>query len=155
MRIIYVDVDTLRADHTGPYGYDRPTTPNLDRLAERSVVFERYYASDSPCLPSRTALTSGQFGATNGVIGHYGEAARFRLDTGHASERDRPLLGQHLQRTGITPAVSMFAERHRAYFFLGNFRESVRATDQLADEQADEINEVALDWLSRRGGEPN
>jgi arylsulfatase A-like enzyme len=131
MRIIYVDVDTLRADHTGPYGYDRPTTPNLDRLAERSVVFERYYASDSPCLPSRTALTSGQFGITNGVIGHYGEAARFRLDTGHASERDRPLLGQHLQQNGhYTAAVSMFAERHRPTF-LGNFRESVRATTSL------------------------
>jgi arylsulfatase A-like enzyme len=98
MRIIYVDVDTLRADHTGPYRYRRPTTPNLDRLAEKSVVFERYYASDSPCLPSRTALTSGQFGITNGVIGHYGEAARFRLDTGHGAESDRPLLGQHLQQ---------------------------------------------------------
>ena len=156
MRIIYVDVDTLRADHTGPYGYRRPTTPNLDRLAEKSVVFERYYASDSPCLPSRTALTSGQFGITNGVIGHYGEAARFRLDTGHGAERDRPLLGQHLQQNGhYTAAVSMFAERHRAYFFLGNFRESVRATDQLADEQADEINEAAFDWLRRRGKHPN
>ena len=152
MRIIYVDVDTLRADHTGPYGYVRPTTPNLDRLAERGVVFDRYYASDSPCLPSRTALTSGQFGITNGVVGHYGEAARFRLDTGHGSERERPLLGQHLQQHGhYTAAVSMFAERHRAYFFLGNFRESVRATNELADEKADEINEFAFDWLRRHG----
>ncbi len=152
MRIIYVDVDTLRADHTGPYGYARPTTPNLDRLAERSVVFEHYYASDSPCLPSRTALTSGQFGITNGVIGHYGEAARFRLDTGHGAPGERPLLGQHLQQHGhYMAAVSMFAERHRAYFFLGNFRESVRATDRLGDETAEEINEVAFDWLRRHG----
>ncbi|MFJ2133383.1 sulfatase-like hydrolase/transferase [Streptomyces sp. NPDC087845] len=78
MRIIYVDVDTLRADHTTPYGYHRPTTPNLQKLADKSVVFDRYYCSDSPCLPSRTALTSGRFGITNGVIGHFGPAARMR-----------------------------------------------------------------------------
>ena len=35
MRIIYVDVDTLRADHTSPYGYGRPTTPNLQALADK------------------------------------------------------------------------------------------------------------------------
>jgi arylsulfatase A-like enzyme len=33
-------VDALRPDHVGCYGYDRPTSPNIDRLAERGVVFE-------------------------------------------------------------------------------------------------------------------
>ncbi|GAA0964817.1 sulfatase [Acrocarpospora macrocephala] len=156
MRIIYVDVDTLRADHTQPYGYHRPTTPRLQQLAERGVVFDRYYCSDSPCLPSRTALTSGQFGITNGVIGHFGEAARFRLDPGHGTEPDRPLLGQHLQRHGVyTAAVSMFAERHRAYHFLGNFRESIRATGELNDEQAHDVNATAMDWIRRHAHEDN
>ncbi len=156
MRIIYVDVDTLRADHTQPYGYQRPTTPHLQRVADRSVVFDRYYASDSPCLPSRTALTSGQFGITNGVIGHFGEAARFRLDAGHRPHPDRPLLGQRLQEHGwYTAAVSMFAERHRAYFFHGNFRESIRATGRLNDEEAHEINAVAFDWLRRHADQDN
>lgn len=154
MRIIYVDVDTLRADHTQPYGYARATTPNLQSLADRGVTFDRYYASDSPCLPSRTALTSGQFGITNGVIGHFGEAARFRLDAGHGPDPHRPLLGQRLQQHGYyTTAVSMFAERHRAYFFHGNFRETIRATGELNDEQAHEINHVALDWLRRHAQE--
>jgi arylsulfatase A-like enzyme len=156
MRIIYVDVDTLRADHTSPYGYHRDTTPNLRGLAERSVVFDRYYCSDSPCLPSRTALTSGQFGITNGVIGHFGEAARFRLDSGHGPHPHRPLLGQRLQQGGYyTAAVSMFAERHRAYHFLGNFRESIRASDKLNDEEAHEVNAVAIDWIRRHAAEDN
>jgi glucan phosphoethanolaminetransferase (alkaline phosphatase superfamily) len=41
MPIVYVDVDSLRADHTQPYGYARRTTPHLPELAElaeRSVV---------------------------------------------------------------------------------------------------------------------
>lgn len=150
MRVIYVDVDTLRADHTQPYGYQRPTSPNLQALAERSVVFDRYYCSDSPCVPSRMALTSGQFGITNGVIGHFGEAARFRLDVGHGADPHRPLLGQQLEAHGYyTAAVSMFAERHRAYHFCGNFREMVRATGEINDEQAHDVNRVALDWIRR------
>ena len=154
MRIIYVDVDTLRADHTQPYGYRRPTTPNLQALADKSVVFDRYYCSDSPCLPSRTALTSGQFGITNGVIGHFGEAARFRLDAGHGPDPHRPLLGQRLEQHGFhTAAVSMFAERHRAYHFCGNFREMIRATGKINDEEAHEINAVAFDWLRRHAHE--
>ncbi|MFV0457847.1 MAG: sulfatase [Actinomycetales bacterium] len=156
MRIIYVDVDTLRADHTTPYGYHRNTTPNLQRLADKGVTFDRYYASDSPCLPSRTALTSGQFGITNGVIGHFGEAAQFRLDPGHGPHPQRPLLGQVFQRNNWYPAaVSMFAERHRAYFFTGNFRETIRATAELGDEPADEINHVALDWIRRHRDDDN
>ncbi|MFF3123809.1 sulfatase [Streptomyces sp. NPDC057908] len=154
MRIIYLDVDTLRADHTTPYGYHRPTTPNLQKLADKSVVFDRYYCSDSPCLPSRAALTSGQFGITNGVIGHYGEAAQFRLESGHGPEPDRPLLGQRLQVGGYyTAAVSVFAERHRAYFFHGNFRESIRATPNWGDEDAKDINRAAIDWLTRHADE--
>lgn len=156
MKIIYVDVDTLRPDHTQPYGYQRPTTPNLAALAERSVRFDRYYASDSPCLPSRAALSSGQFGITNGVIGHFGRAGQFRLDPGHGPHPVRPLLGQRLQQHGYyTAAVSMFAERHRAYWFCGNFRESIRATGELNDEQAHDVNRVAIDWLRRHRDDDN
>lgn len=150
MKIIYVDVDSLRPDHTGPYGYQRPITPHLDAFAADAARFDSYYASDSPCMPSRTALTSGQFGITNGVIGHHGEAARFRADAGHGLVPERPLLGQHLGAHGyLTAAISSFAERHRAWYFLGNFRESVRATPEVGDEPADIITKRALEWVSQ------
>jgi arylsulfatase A-like enzyme len=42
--ILLITVDALRADHLGTYGYPRPTSPNLDRFAQQSVVFERAYA---------------------------------------------------------------------------------------------------------------
>jgi arylsulfatase A-like enzyme/MFS family permease len=38
-----ITFDGLRADHVGAYGYKRPTTPTIDNLARRSVVFERAY----------------------------------------------------------------------------------------------------------------
>ncbi|MGA9769793.1 MAG: sulfatase [Blastocatellia bacterium] len=41
--LIYIFVDALRADHLGTYGYNRDTSPNLDRLAARSVVFDNAF----------------------------------------------------------------------------------------------------------------
>ena len=42
--VIYFFIDTVRADHLSVYGYNRNTTPNLDRLAERSMVFENGFS---------------------------------------------------------------------------------------------------------------
>ena len=43
MRILYLDLDTLRPDHLGCYGYHRNTSPNIDRIAAKSVRFNQYY----------------------------------------------------------------------------------------------------------------
>jgi len=133
MRILYVDVDTLRADHTTPYGYPRTITPNLEELARQSVVFDRCYSSDSPCAPSRAALTSGQFGITTGAIGNFGPATDIRM-----FERTcyAPYFGGHLYRNGIyTASISCFPERHMAYWFVGNFREWIKPSLSNGDDE--------------------
>jgi arylsulfatase A-like enzyme len=52
--IIYL-IDTLRADHLGVYGYDRPTSPNIDAFARRATLFRHAQAQSSW---TRTAVTS-------------------------------------------------------------------------------------------------
>jgi arylsulfatase A-like enzyme len=59
VRQLYLDIDMLRADHLGCAGYHRATTPNIDTLAADGVRVSNVYASDVPCLPSRTALATG------------------------------------------------------------------------------------------------
>src|SRR5690554_4333301 len=76
MRVLYIDIDSLRPDHLGCYGYHRNTSPNIDRFAERAIRFDNCYVSDAPCLHSRTALWSGRFGFQTGVVGHGGTAAQ-------------------------------------------------------------------------------
>ncbi|MGY8804928.1 MAG: sulfatase-like hydrolase/transferase, partial [bacterium] len=56
MNLVMIGLDTLRADHVGLYGYERPTTPNLDRFAEASVVFERTYSQASSTRPSHQSM---------------------------------------------------------------------------------------------------
>jgi arylsulfatase A-like enzyme len=53
--VFFITVDTLRADHLGMYGYERPTSPHLDALAAKSLVFE-----DCVC---EVPLTSPSFGS--------------------------------------------------------------------------------------------
>jgi arylsulfatase A-like enzyme len=67
---VYIDIDTLRPDHVGAYGYEAPTTPNIDMLAQDAVVFERAYGANSPCMPSRAALLTGRYGLNNGIVTH-------------------------------------------------------------------------------------
>ncbi len=127
MRFVYFDIDTLRPDHLGCYGYGRPTSPAIDSLAAEGTVFEHVYASDTPCLPSRTALSTGQFGIRNGAVNHGGvatdpfpEGAARRFQTAAA----RHSWMSALREVGFwTASISTFAERHSAYHFDAGFNE--------------------------------
>jgi arylsulfatase A-like enzyme len=59
-RVALIFVDTLRADHLGIYGYERSTSPLLDRWAEAAVVFEAARAPSPWTLPSARAVLSGR-----------------------------------------------------------------------------------------------
>ncbi len=55
MRILYLDLDTLRPDHLGCYGYEREISPNIDAFAADAVRFER---AQSPAPWTRPAVAS-------------------------------------------------------------------------------------------------
>ena len=152
MRILYLDLDTLRPDHLSCYGYGRQTSPNIDWVASQGVRFENCYASDVPCLPSRSALYSGRLGIHNGAVGHGGTAADMKLegrDRGFRNSPDRlPWVGC-LARDGLYPvSISPFAERHSAWGFCAGFREQYN-TGRGGMEIADDVTPVALDWIER------
>lgn len=57
--IVFIVLDTVRADHLSSYGYARPTTPNIDRLARQGVLFENAIAPSSWTLPSHASMFTG------------------------------------------------------------------------------------------------
>jgi arylsulfatase A-like enzyme len=61
LNFLVIVCDTLRRDHLGFYGNRTVRTPNLDRLAEQSVVFDRAYCCSFPTLPCRAELFTGRF----------------------------------------------------------------------------------------------
>lgn len=58
--IYLITLDTVRADHTSVYGYERKTTPNLEALAAKGIVFERAYAAGSDTQRALIPLVSGK-----------------------------------------------------------------------------------------------
>ena len=60
MKAVLVMYDTLRRDMLGPYGCSWTMTPNFDRLAKRSVVFDQSWVGSMPCMPARRELQSGR-----------------------------------------------------------------------------------------------
>jgi len=58
---LLVTVDALRADHVGAYGYARPTTKHLDRLAAEGAVFERAYTATPHTSYALTSLMTGKY----------------------------------------------------------------------------------------------
>jgi len=64
---VLISIDTLRADHVGTYGYPKPTTPFLDSLAARGVLFERAYAPIPATLPSHLSMFTGLYPGEHGV----------------------------------------------------------------------------------------
>ncbi len=65
--MLLVSIDSLRADHLGAYGYDKPTSPFIDKLAREGVVFERALSSTSWTLPAHTALFTGLADSAHGA----------------------------------------------------------------------------------------
>lgn len=65
--IIFIVLDTQRADRLGCYGHDRPTSPNLDRFAERSILFEQAVSPAQWTIPSHASMFSGLYPTAHGV----------------------------------------------------------------------------------------
>jgi choline-sulfatase len=152
MRILYLDLDTLRPDHLGCYGYGRATSPNIDRVAREGLRFDNYYTSDAPCLPSRAAMMTSQFGIHNGIINHGGACADRPADDACRGFRDALASGGSLinvlRDAGLhTCYVGGFGERHSAYWYYAGFHE-VHDTAMGGMESAEHVTPTVLKWIA-------
>ena len=158
MRILYLDLDTLRPDHLGCYGYHRNTSPTIDKIAGEGLRFTQYYCSDAPCLPSRAALMSGRFGIHTGVVNHGGSTADMYIEGRDRDFRDRlcaeslpgMLRGQGFKTVSISP----FAERHSSWTFYAGFSEILN-TGKGGMESAEDVTPTALSWIEHKASQDN
>ncbi|OGJ88353.1 MAG: hypothetical protein A2268_05590 [Candidatus Raymondbacteria bacterium RifOxyA12_full_50_37] len=158
MKILLIDIDTLRPDHLGCYGYHRNTSSHIDSICKDSVRFTQCFASDTPCLPSRAAFHSGRFGFHNGAINHGGAYAD-KYKEGitrkfHTSEENRQFV-EVLRRNGYyTASVTSFADRHSAWWFYAGFNEIYNCGKD-GHETADEVTPKALEMLDNSNKKEN
>ncbi len=139
--IIYIVVDTLRADHLSCYGYHRKTTPNIDRLAREGISFSNAYPSDVPTQPSYTAMFTGRRGISSGVVSHS------KSETLSDGEIWYP---QILAEKGYETAAVSTLYYMKKYFSRGfkSYLNPIAGFPRLIQRvTADQINKMAIPWL--------
>jgi arylsulfatase A-like enzyme len=65
--VVIVTLDTVRADHLGCYGYERPTSPRIDALAGSATRFTRALATSSWTVPTHASIFTGRFPFEHGA----------------------------------------------------------------------------------------
>jgi arylsulfatase A-like enzyme len=70
MKVVFIIVDCMRWDYMNHNGYPRPTTPNIDAIAEQSCTFNRAYAAINQTDQSLTSMFSGLYPVTHGFECH-------------------------------------------------------------------------------------
>lgn len=145
MNILFIDIDTLRADHLGCYGYSKPTSPAIDRLAEEGVLFERCYAPGIPTTPAHTTMYTGLHPLAHNIVCHGGTADL---------ERRIPVFPEKLQQAGYTTCAvdnlyDIKSWLARGYEFYINPSHHHRMRLLVSCE---EINARAIPWLKAHAG---
>lgn len=66
--VVMISLDILRPDHLGAYGYQRNTSPNIDRLAKQSVLFENAIAHSYLTPVAHMSVFTGQYPRLHGMV---------------------------------------------------------------------------------------
>jgi arylsulfatase A-like enzyme/Flp pilus assembly protein TadD len=152
--LLFITLDTTRADRLGCYGYSEAATPTLDRLAAAGVRFDRAYSPAPLTLPAHTSVFTGLYPPEHGLRTN----GRGRLDEKLAT------LPALLQEVGYDTAafVSSFVLDHRfglgrgwTKYDDGQLSQTPSELDALQRQRgAREVVDAALDWFGRRGSQP-
>ena len=67
--ILLITIESIRADHVGCYGYDRPVTPHIDALARQATRYSRAYSVTSWTLTSHASMFTGLYPTAHQVLG--------------------------------------------------------------------------------------
>lgn len=89
-QVIFLMTDTTRKDMVGCYGNKKMSTPNLDMLAAEGIRYENAYTCQPVCGPARSAIFTGTFPHSNGMVTN-GVPLRDNVKT----------IGQRLSESGI------------------------------------------------------
>ncbi|MBN1769637.1 MAG: sulfatase [Deltaproteobacteria bacterium] len=142
--VILVMIDTLRADHTPPYGPTRVQAPVLGLVAERGALFERFSAVEDWTKPSCATMLTGLYPNTH----------KAQTDDGKLSASVR-MVSEDLQQAGLATAafiangyVSDKFGFKRGWDHYVNFIRESKPTN------ADNVFGRALEWIEQHKERP-
>lgn len=174
--VLWLVMDTTRADHLSAYGYDRPTSPVLDQFADEGALFEEVHAESSWTIPGHFVMVTGRFDAaqekllgdefttaaevfreagyeTGAVLGNMSIGRGSGFEQGFDATVDGPVRIFYLSAFEKVPAIRILmgmgiAPPDAVLRLL--HRKTFLQNEAV---RADRINADAIDWLDDRDGD--
>ncbi len=153
LSVVFVTVDTLRADRLGCYGHAAVETPAMDALARDGVVFDNETAAVPLTLPSHASLLTGLLPTKHGIHDNGGffldekvtTLAEAFQDAGYATGA---FVGAWVLdgRWGLRQGFDHYADE----FDLSKYQVVSLGTVQ---KPGDEVMDGAIEWIREAGGE--
>jgi arylsulfatase A-like enzyme/Tfp pilus assembly protein PilF len=147
--VVFITIDTLRADHLGCYGYKQIHTPNIDSLAADGVRFERAYTPVPVTLPSHSVIFTGTYPLLSGMHDF----------SGNTLNATQPTLALVLKEQGYTTGAVIAAAVLDSRFGLNrgfdfyydhfDFNRLEEANLEEMERPGNVVADQALDWLSQ------
>ncbi len=139
--VVLIFVDTLRADHLNSYGYFRKTSPNIDRLAKKSIIFERNFSTISYTNASFMSILTSLYPSSHGVLEIFKDKLSPRVKTlagvlklyGYKTTWFGVLRDPHLELgAGFGQGIEEFVDGRL-----------------VSDKQVDQLRMNLCDWLDK------
>lgn len=144
--VIVVTIDTLRADRLSCYGYGRETSPNLDKLAAESVLFENASTTVATTLPAHVSLWTSRYPMQTGIVAN---DANFNVKSASGTV----FFAQLMQDQGYRTAAFVSATPVKRERGLGIGFDDYDQPEE-KERSAEVTTDRALAWIDAFADEP-
>jgi arylsulfatase len=151
-KIIFVSLDTLRADHLGCYGYKRDTSPFIDSFQKECVFFKWAFSASSYTVPSHASMFTGKypdrhtFGFANSDLVLYKPDSEIMIQ--------EIFNAQDYETAGFVSALPLRKEIgfHTGYRYYDDkcTTKEINRPDELF-RNGEETNQKVFEWLDENG----
>lgn len=135
--LLLITIDTLRADRLGCYGFEKNTSPSIDKFSEESLLFENAVVQTPFTGPSHSSIFTGKYLANHGV-----------LSNGYILTDDNVALAEVLKKNGYTTGAFIASYvLKKDYNYNQGF--DVYSGGEVSERRADEVTNDLLQWIEK------
>ena len=145
--VIFITIDTLRADRLGCYGYANIQTPNIDALARAGARFTHTYTPVPVTLPAHSAIFTGSFPMATGMHDFSGNKLPARAITLATALRDKGYTTAAFIGSAVLDSRFGLNQGFDTYFDHFEFSRLDEAHLDEMERRGDQVVDEALNWL--------
>ena len=141
--VLLISIDTLRPHELSGYGYERPTSPNIDRIAVEGVLFENAFTTAPWTLPAHASLLTGLYPRHHGA-----------MTEKHALPSDSKTIAETLHAHGFSTAAFVNSYYFSEQYGFNRGFDHFEYEREGAGPESSKVVDKAIRWLLRTKDSP-